>query len=292
MHYTGLLVGQAQLLNGLILLSLFRAVPYGTCLAVSSVMERVGICHHVGRVSPVFDVASNLQIFDVDNGWVKQREEKVLVGRDPYSRAREVSGYGVSTVICGAVSQPLEQALHALGMKVIGFVFGSIDEIITAFVEGRLEDERFLMPGCCGQARRFGKQIPDGSFDDRANKGGPIKIAVTSTDGTMEGMVDERFGRCRKLVVYNPQSNAIEVLDNKANTGLAQGAGIQTAQNVVSAGAHAVISGDFGPKAFQVLRAAGIEVYSTANMTVREALSRFAKGKLTKLAGADVQSHW
>ena len=32
-----------------------------------------------------------------------------------------------------------------------------------------------------------------------------IKIAVTSIDGTMEGMVDERFGRCRKLVVYDPQ---------------------------------------------------------------------------------------
>jgi predicted Fe-Mo cluster-binding NifX family protein len=265
---------------------------YGIGLADHRCMERVGICHHVGRVSPVFDVASNLQIFDVDNGWVKQREEKVLVGRDFYSRAREVSGHGVTTVICGAVSQPLEQALRALGVDVIGFVYGSIDEVIAAFVEGRLQDERFLMPGCCGRGRRFGKQLPHRSFDDRATRGGPVKIAVTSIDGTMEGMVDERFGRCRKLVVYDPQTNTIEVLDNKANTGLAQGAGIQTADNVVNAGAHAVISGDFGPKAFQVLRAAGIEVYSTVNMTVREALSRFEAGKLTKLAGADVQSHW
>jgi predicted Fe-Mo cluster-binding NifX family protein len=116
---------------------------------------------------------------------------------------------------------------------------------------------------------------------------------VTSIDGTIEGMVDERFGRCRKLVVYDPQSNKIEILDNKANTGLAQGAGIQTAENVVNAGVHAVISGDFGPKAFQMLRAAGIEVYSTITMTVKEALSRFEAGKLTKLAGTDIQqSHW
>ncbi len=267
-------------------------VLHGIWLAVSWVMERVGICHHVGRVSPVFDVASNLQIFDVDNGWAKQREERVLVGQDPYSRAREVSGHGVTTVICGAISQPLQQALHALGVKVIGFVCGSIDEVIAAFVEGRLEDERFLMPGCCGQARRFGSRQPVGSFDDRPPKARPVKIAVTSIDGTMEGMVDERFGRCRKLVVYDPRSNTIEVLDNRANTGLAQGAGVQTAENVVNAGAHAVISGDFGPKAFQMLRAAGIEVYSTMSMTVREALSRFEEGKLTKLAGADVRSHW
>jgi predicted Fe-Mo cluster-binding NifX family protein len=255
-------------------------------------MERVGICHHVGRVSPVLDVASNLQIFEVENGWAKQREEKVLVSRDPYSRAREVSGHGVKTVICGAVSRPLQQALHALGVNVLGFVCGSIEDVIRAFVEGRLENEQFLMPGCCGQGRRFGNQQPDRSFEDRSTKRGPLKIAVTSIDGTMEGMVDERFGRCRKLVLYDPQSNTVEILDNQANTRVARGAGIQTAQNVLTAGAHAVISGDFGPKAFQVLRAAGIEVYSTMNMTVREALSRFEEGKLTKLAGADVQSHW
>jgi predicted Fe-Mo cluster-binding NifX family protein len=267
-------------------------VPYGTCLALSSVMERVGICHHVGRVSPVFDVASNLQIFDVDNGWIRQREEKVLVGRDPYSRAREVSGHGVTTVICGAVSQPLEQALHALGVRVIGFVYGSIDEVIGAFLAGRLEDERFLMPGCCGRAGGFESQLPQVSFESSTTRRMSDRIAVTSVDGTMEGMVDGRFGRCRKLVVYDPRLNTVEVLDNKASTGLAQGAGIQTVQNVVNAGVHAVISGDFGPKAFQVLRAAGIELYSTTNMTVREALSRFKEGKLTKLAGADVQSHW
>lgn len=255
-------------------------------------MERVGICHHVGRVSPVLDVASNLQIFEVENGRAKQREEKVLVSRDPYSRAREVSGHGVKTVICGAVSRPLQQALHALGVNVLGFVCGSIEDVIRAFVEGRLENEKFLMPGCCGQGRRFGHQQPDISMKDRSTKRGPLKIAVTSIDGTMEGMVDERFGRCRKLVLYDPQSNTVEILDNQANTGVARGAGIQTAQNVLNAGAHAVISGDFGPKAFQVLRAAGIEVYSTMNMTVREALSRFEEGKLTKLAGADVQSHW
>lgn len=255
-----------------------------------SVMERVGICHHVGRVSPVFDVASNLQTFDVDNGWVKEREEKVLVSRDPYSRAREVSKHGVTTVICGAVSQPLEQALHALGVNVIGFVCGSIDEVMAGFAEGRLGDERFLMPGCCGRARRFRKQLPEGTFENHSTKGMSHKIVVTSLDGTMEGMVDERFGRCKKLVVYDPQSNTIEVLDNEANTGLAQGAGIQTAQNVVNAGAHAVISGDFGPKAFQALRSAGVQVYSTTNMTVKEALSRFEEGKLAKLSGADVRS--
>lgn len=119
-----------------------------------------------------------------------------------------------------------------------------------------------------------------------------MKIAVTSVDGTLEGAVDERFGRCKKLVVYDLETKLVEVVDNKANMAAAQGAGIQTAQNVVNAGAKTVISGHFGPKAFQVLRAAGIEIYTVANVTVAEALKRFEQGSLGKLDGADVDSHW
>jgi predicted Fe-Mo cluster-binding NifX family protein len=61
---------------------------------------------------------------------------------------------------------------------------------------------------------------------------------------------------------------------------------------LLNSGVKAVISGHFGPKAFQVLRGAGIEAYSAINMTVKEALAQFQEGKLTKLTGADVSSHW
>ena len=255
-------------------------------------MERIGICHHIGRVSPVFDVAENLQIFEVEDGRVEQPEERQLTSRDPYSRAREVSGYGVGTVICGAISRPLEMALHGAGIKVVGFMCGPIDEVIRAFAEGRLDDEKFLMPGCCRRPGRFGARHHRVRFEDRSTKGGPMKIAVTSIDGTMEGRVDERFGRCRKLVVYDAETKTVEVFDNNMNMGLGQGAGIQTAQNLVNAGAGVVISGHFGPKAYQVLRMAGIEIYSATGVTVSEALSQFEQGKLAKLAGADVVSHW
>jgi hypothetical protein len=32
---------------------------------------------------------------------------------------------------------------------------------------------------------------------------GDARIAITSTDGTLGGMVDERFGRARKLILYD-----------------------------------------------------------------------------------------
>jgi predicted Fe-Mo cluster-binding NifX family protein len=254
-------------------------------------MERVGICHHLGRVSPVFDVAVNLRIFEMQDGRIEQSEERQLIGTDLHSRAKEVNNYRVKIIVCGAISRPLEMALRGLGIQVLSLVCGPVEEVARALAEGCLSDQKFLMPGCC---RRAGRGFPGwrARLQNRFFKGGRMKIAVTSINGTMEGRVDERFGRCRKLVIYDRETRAIEALDNNMNMGMAQGAGIQTAQNVVNAGVAAVISGHFGPKAFQVLQTAGLDLYSAVNMTVSEALSMLEEGKLTKLSGADVTSHW
>jgi len=123
-------------------------------------------------------------------------------------------------------------------------------------------------------------------------QGGKMKIVITSVDGKFEGMVDERFGRSRKLIIYDPENKTHSVIDNTANMGSLQGAGIQSAQNVVNAGAKAVISGHLGPNAFRVLQSAGIETYTASNMTVKDAIKAFEEGRLIKLAGADVRGHW
>ena len=119
-----------------------------------------------------------------------------------------------------------------------------------------------------------------------------MKIAITSADGTLEGKVDERFGRARKIILYDVETKEHSVVDNAMNLNAAQGAGIQAAQNVVRSGARAIISGHFGPKAFQVIQMAGLDVYSATNISVEDAIHQYESGKLIKLAGADVQSHW
>ena len=115
-----------------------------------------------------------------------------------------------------------------------------------------------------------------------------MKIAITSTDGTIDGMVDERFGRARKIVIVDTETNSHETIDNVTNMNASHGAGIQTAQNVIQAGAKAVISGHLGPNAFRVVSAAGVEVFTASNMTAREALESYKNGRLSKLAGAYV----
>ncbi|HQJ94413.1 MAG TPA: DUF134 domain-containing protein, partial [Syntrophorhabdaceae bacterium] len=74
-------------------------------------------------------------------------------------------------------------------------------------------------------------------------QGGTMKIAITSVEGTLEGAVDERFGRSRNLIIYDIDTKSHEVIDNEKNMSSPEGAGIQSAQNVVKAGVGAVISG-------------------------------------------------
>jgi predicted DNA-binding protein (UPF0251 family)/predicted Fe-Mo cluster-binding NifX family protein len=123
-------------------------------------------------------------------------------------------------------------------------------------------------------------------------KGGDMKIAISSVDGTLEGPIDERFGRCKKFVLYNKATKQLEIIDNAQNMNSAQGAGIQSSQNVVNAGAKAVISGHLGPNAFRVLQEARVDVYTTTGMTVAEAIKAFEEAALSKLASPDVQGHW
>ena len=144
-----------------------------------------------------------------------------------------------------------------------------------------------VLPPCghwqerCGRGRRGQKRDIAPVYINNI-KGGDMKIAISSMDGTLEGAVDERFGRCRKFVLYNKETKQFEVIDNASNMNSPQGAGIQSSQNVVNAGAKAVISGHLGPNAFRVLQEAGVDVYTTTGMTVAQAIKAFEEASIIK----------
>ena len=119
-----------------------------------------------------------------------------------------------------------------------------------------------------------------------------MKIAITTTGDDLTAPLDGRFGRSPKYLVYDLDRESFEVVDNSMNRQAAQGAGIQAAQTAVKAGAQVVITGHCGPKAFQVLEAAGVMVYTSAAATVQEALDLYRRNELTALANADVMGHW
>jgi predicted Fe-Mo cluster-binding NifX family protein len=115
---------------------------------------KIAVAHWQNRISPVFDVSGGIYLIDIEDGKEVKRESRILTIRDPLSRAREVSALGVGVLICGAVSSAYEEALIGAGIKVMGFICGDVDTIVSAFLCGQLSNGCFFMPGCYNNQRR------------------------------------------------------------------------------------------------------------------------------------------
>ena len=119
-----------------------------------------------------------------------------------------------------------------------------------------------------------------------------MKVAFSTSGDSLEAPIDSRFGRAPRFIIYDDASGTLQVIDNSQGLNAAQGAGIQAAETIARSGASCVVTGHCGPKAFRVLSAAGIRIFTTDAPTVAEALERFRSGKLTQSASADVAGHW
>lgn len=119
-----------------------------------------------------------------------------------------------------------------------------------------------------------------------------MKVAVTSGGRELTSRFDTRFGRAAYFIVYELDGGHWSWHDNVQNYEAAQGAGIQAADTVRRLGATALVTGHVGPKAFKVLAASGIKIYTTAAQTVQEALDAYKSGALSPQTAADVEGHW
>lgn len=119
-----------------------------------------------------------------------------------------------------------------------------------------------------------------------------MKIAVTSQGAHLDSQVDPRFGRAAYILIVDTETFDFEVLDNKENVNALKGAGIQAASMVSDKGAEVLLTGYCGPKAFQVLNAAKINVANNVGGTVRDAVKTFNEGKLSFANKANVEGQW
>ncbi|NLX55501.1 MAG: hypothetical protein GXY58_10340 [Planctomycetaceae bacterium] len=110
-----------------------------------------------GRVSPVFDVAERIVLVDLARPESDVRVTEELGRMGPHARVRRLAELQVDVLVCGAISWSLEALIAAGGIRVVRLVCGDVDEIVRAFRDGTLDDDRFAMPGCCGK-RRPGRQ--------------------------------------------------------------------------------------------------------------------------------------
>lgn len=106
-----------------------------------------------GRVSPVFDVAEQILVVELDDVEAANWRTEKLASTTPHDRAHQLTELGLDVLLCGAISWPLEALLVKNGVRVISLVCGNVTEVVQAFRDGTLSESRFAMPGC-GRARR------------------------------------------------------------------------------------------------------------------------------------------
>ncbi len=122
--------------------------------------RKAAFAYWEGRVAPVFDEASRVLLVEAARGSVLCRCLHELPGGWQAARAMWLAEHGVDTLVCGAISRWLLRVVASYGIEVVPFVAGDVDEVVEAWIDGRLAGGRFMMPGCrrgggsAGLARR------------------------------------------------------------------------------------------------------------------------------------------
>ena len=117
-----------------------------------------------------------------------------------------------------------------------------------------------------------------------------MKIAVSSQGDTLDAAASPVFGRCPIYLFVESETMEFKAVPNPAMN-QAGGAGIQAAQFVVNQGVDAVLSGNLGPNAYDVLQAAGVPGFLVSEGTVRQAVDAYKAGQLQPMGGPNVGAH-
>jgi len=118
-----------------------------------------------------------------------------------------------------------------------------------------------------------------------------MRIAISATGPTLDAEVDPRFGRCQYFIIADPETMEFEAIENTSAMA-AGGAGISAAQMIASKGVEAVLTGNCGPNAYQVLSAAGLKVITGVSGKVRDAIQAYKSGKFQASAQPNVPDHF
>ena len=116
-----------------------------------------------------------------------------------------------------------------------------------------------------------------------------MKIAVSTGGADLSSEVDQRFGRCRFFLIVETGTLEFEAVPNEGASG--GGAGIAAAKIVVGKGVEAVLTGNCGPNAFNVLEGAGIKLITGVSGNVRQAVEDYAAGKYEVSTQPNAGSH-
>ncbi len=120
-----------------------------------------------------------------------------------------------------------------------------------------------------------------------------MKLIISINGNKLDSPFDPRFGRATAFCLVDSETGEWSVHENPAISA-SGGAGVQASQFIARLGAQAVVSGAYGPNAFDTLSPAGIDMYlapTGETLTAAEVLALFKAGKLSRAEAATHAGH-
>jgi len=115
--------------------------------------------------------------------------------------------------------------------------------------------------------------------------GEKMKIALTSNGSTIDDKLDLRFGRSSYFIIYDLNSEKFKTVNNKGAIS-SGGAGIAAAQQLIDEGVEAVITGNVGPNAYELLKDANIKMYKGEKISLNLLIDKYKKEELDEIKEA------
>lgn len=115
---------------------------------------KTAFAHWDHRIAPVFDTARQVHVVETAAGQIIGEKQEILTEDLTVQKVLQLVELGIDTLVCGAITRPMQGLVTAYGIQVIPFVAGDLREVIQAWLRGHLLRDEFVMPGC----RRRGRQ--------------------------------------------------------------------------------------------------------------------------------------
>lgn len=109
-----------------------------------------------------------------------------------------------------------------------------------------------------------------------------MKVCFTAKGTTLDSPMEERFGRAPYFIIVESGDGSVEAKQNMYADG-GGGVGPKAAQVLIANNVKALVSGQVGGNAHEVLAAAGIAMYEYRSAgTVQDALDQFTRNTLAR----------
>ena len=118
---------------------------------------RIGVTVWNKQVSPLLDASTKLLLVEVSADGKRTSEMLLMPPSLPWHRVRFMESTGIETLICGAISREYESLLQSCHFRVIPWTCGGVEDVLDAFVQGKLSSAAYCLPGWKrGRRRRRG----------------------------------------------------------------------------------------------------------------------------------------